>query len=366
VDDATTDVSEAPRKRATWKTWLSAAVGLIIVLGVFLYAIPKFADYGDVWNALQTLTPIEFWSLFAAMLFNLYTYWLANQAALPGLRIAKSAVVTQTTTTVANTLPAGGAIAIGLTYSILNSWGFSATAVALYVGVTGIWNIFAKLALPVVALALLVFTGRFDPGLVAAAFVGVAVLIVAVALLAALFRSEHLARRVGDGIGAVISKVLGWFHRPPRTGMGDAAVRFRSDTIGLVERRWIRLTWTTILSQLALCFVLILSLRHMGVAEQELPTVEILAVFSFSRLLSAIPLTPGGVGVIDLGYIAGLTAMDQGEHAQIVAGVLLFRALTFAIQIPIGIFTYWIWRAKGSWRREVVEQPPAEPAPAKW
>ena len=43
-------------------------------------------------------------------------------------------MLTQTTTSVANTLPAGGAIAIGLTYSILNSWGFTGTNVALYVG----------------------------------------------------------------------------------------------------------------------------------------------------------------------------------------------------------------------------------------
>ena len=96
--------------------------------------------------------PIETWSLVAATIFNLVTYWWANQAALPGLGIGKAAVLTQTTTSVANTLPAGGAIAVGLTYSILDSWGFSGTSVALYVGVTGIWNIFTKLALPVLVL----------------------------------------------------------------------------------------------------------------------------------------------------------------------------------------------------------------------
>ena len=33
------------------------------------------------------------------------------------------------------------------------------------------------------------------------------------------------------------------------------------------------------------------------------------------------------------------------------AAVLLFRALTYAIQIPIGGFTYIIWRVKSDWRR---------------
>jgi len=102
----------------------------------------------------------------------------------------------------------------------------------------------------------------------------------------------------------------------------------------------------------SLFFVLLLSLRHMGVSEAELPTVEIFAVYTFSRLLSAVPITPGGVGVIDLGYIAGMTAIDNGEHAQIVAGILIFRVLTYGIQIPLGAVTYFIWRAKKSWMRD--------------
>jgi hypothetical protein len=56
--------------------------------------------------------------------------------------------------------------------------------------------------------------------------------------------------------------------------------------------------------------------------------------------------------VIDLGYIAGLTAIDSSEHAQIVAGVLLFRVLTYGLQIPLGAFTYVIWRRKKSWMRD--------------
>jgi uncharacterized membrane protein YbhN (UPF0104 family) len=110
------------------------------------------------------------------------------------------------------------------------------------------------------------------------------------------------------------------------------------------------------LSQVALFFVLLLAIRHMGVAEQELASVEIFAVYTFSRLLTAIPITPGGVGVIDLGYIAGLTAIDSGEHAEIVAGVLIFRLLTYGLQIPLGAFTYAVWRRKKKWMRDTPPQ----------
>jgi uncharacterized membrane protein YbhN (UPF0104 family) len=348
------------RKRL--KRILSATFSLVLVAAIFVYAIPKFADYGAVWDSMRSLTPLELWSLVGAMVFNLFTYWWANMAALPGLRLGPAAVLTQTTTTIANTLPGGGAIAIGMTYGILRSWGFTGTDTALYVGVTGIWNIFIKLALPVISVALLVLTGHVTAVYVTAAVVGLIVLAIAVGLLASIFASERLARKVGSGLGRLGSSILKLFHKPPITDGGERAATFRRDTIGLVRLRWLRLTLTTILSQVALFFVLLLSLRHMGVSQAEISTAEVFAVFAFSRLLSAVPVTPGGVGVIDLGYIGGLVNFDNAEKAEIVAAVLLFRVLTFGIQIPLGAFTYVIWRRNKSWRREPPQVDPIEAA----
>ena len=348
--------------RGVWR-YVSFAISLLIVVGIFVYAIPKFADYAQVWRSISGLTTLELGSLIAATIFNLFTYWWANMAALPGLGLWQAAVNTQTTTSVANTLPGGGAIAVGLTYTILHSWGFSGTSIALYVGVSGIWNIFVKLALPVLSIVFLVIQGRSSAAFISAALIGLVVLAGAVVLLAAVFKSEALARRVGNGLGRVFSFFRRWFHKPPVTDMGDRAAAFRADTITLVAARWIMLTWTTVLSHLALYFILLLSLRHLGVSEQEVSAAEVLAVFSFGRLISALPITPGGLGVIELGYIGGLVGAG-GEEAAVVAAVLLFRTLTFGIQIPLGGFTYLIWRGKKSWRREAPEDDAAQASAA--
>ena len=149
VEDPTAD--PVAKKHSPTRRIVSGVISLLIVGGIFVFAIPKVADYSEVWKAFESLTGLELLSLFAATVFNLFTYWWANMAALPGLKLSRAAVLTQTTTSVANTLPGGGAIAVGLTYTILKSWGFTGTDVALYVGVTGIWNIFVKLALPVIS-----------------------------------------------------------------------------------------------------------------------------------------------------------------------------------------------------------------------
>jgi uncharacterized protein (TIRG00374 family) len=351
----------APKKGRNLKRILGLIASTVIVVGIFAYAIPRVANYADVWKAAKTLTPIEIVSLVGVMVFNLFTYWWANMAALPGLRLGHAAVLTQTTTSVANTLPGGGAIAVGLTYTILKSWGFTGTDTALYVGVTGLWNIFTKLALPVISIALLVITGKSSTAYVTAAVVGIIVLAIAVAVLAAIFASERLARRTGELLQKVASPILRLFHYRKELRWGDGAVRFRRDTIGLVEHRWIRLTFFTVLSQLALFLVLLVSLRHMGVSEADVTAAEAFAVFSFSRLLSAVPVTPGGVGVIDLGYVGGLAALvPVSLKPEVVAAVLLFRLLTYGVQIPIGGFTYLIWRGKRDWRRPTPDRDPLE------
>ncbi len=353
---AQTGTEARPRaaRRLPAKRILQGVVSLVIVVAIFVYAIPRIADYSEVWATIANLTPIELSTILAATVFNLVTYWLANMSALPGLTLGRAAVLTQTTTSVANTIPAGGAVAVGLTYSILRSWGFDGHEVALYVGVTGVWNVFLKLGLPIVALALLAITGRASAALLAAALIGLAVLAIAVVLFALALWKREFARRIGARLGRIVSAVRRPLHKPAITTWGDQAVEFRHRTIALVGRRWLPLTLTTVLSHLALWFVLLLALRHVGISEREVGTLEVLAVFSFGRLLTALPITPGGLGVIELGYIGGLVAAG-GNEAQVVAAVLLFRVLTYGVQIPLGGFTYVVWRARSGWREPVDE-----------
>lgn len=360
IDDPTAS-PPAARARATRKRLVQALVSLVVVVAIFAFAIPRIADYSAVWDTIAGLTPLELGSLVAAMLFNLLTYWLQNMAALPGLSLGQAAVLTQTTTSVANTLPAGGAVAVGLTYSMLRSWGFDRHAIALYVGVTGIWNVFMKLGLPIVALAALAITGTASAVLVLASVIGLGVLLVAVGLFALALWKKELARRIGDRLGRIASWIRGLLHRPAVTTWGDQAVDFRQRTIVLVARRWLPLTLTTVASHLALWLVLLLSLRHVGIGEAQVSATQVLAVFAFGRLIGALPITPGGLGVIELGYIGGLVAAGSPEP-EVVAGVLLFRVLTFGIQIPLGGFTYLIWRARSSWRTA----PDAGGTPVTW
>jgi putative heme transporter len=95
------------------------------------------------------------------------------QAALPRLRYWPGFMEVQTSTAVSTTVPAGGALALGLTYRMFGSFGFTAVAITSAVATTGIWNLGFKFALPIVAVELAAATGQHTGRVVGVALLGV-------------------------------------------------------------------------------------------------------------------------------------------------------------------------------------------------
>ena len=347
----------AGRRGTVWRVGrVVLSVGLAVA--IFVYVLGHAADFSDVRSEIAAMTGLELATLGLCAVWNLATYWLVMVAATPGLTYGQAMVLTQSSTAVANTVPGGSAVAIGLTYAMLGSWGFSKSRSTISVVVSGLWNNFAKLALPVVALAVLALRGAASPGRITAGLLGIAALVAAVVVFALVLRREDFARRAGDAAARALSRVRRVLGRGPVEGWGDATTKFRNRTIGLVRHAWIRLTITTLVSHVSLFLVLLMTLRHIGVSNDEVHWAEVLAAFAFVRLLTAIPLTPGGLGVVELALIAGLTSAG-GDRAQVVAAVLVYRVLTFVVPIPFGLATYLFWRRNTSWRDSA---PPLDPA----
>lgn len=343
--------------RPRWKQVGQALVSIAIVVGIFVGVMPRIADYSDVWASIRTLTWLESMSLAAVAMWNLATYWFVLVAALPGMRIREAAVVNQSSTAVSNTLPGGGAIGVAVTLAIQTSWGFRLTTIARSALVTGIWNNFVKLGMPVLALALLALEGDITAARLGAAAAGIAALLAAIVGFALILKSDRLARTIGSGLAAFASRLRRMVRKPPVTDWDDRAAAFRTDTIGLLQHRWLQLTLATLLSHISLYAVLLITLRHAGVGEQTLSWIQVLAAFAFVRLISALPVTPGGVGFVELGYAAALTiGLDAATNAQIVAAILVFRVITYALPIPLGAITYVIWRRNRSWRMSEAER----------
>lgn len=338
------------RETGTWRRALRTALSLAVVVAIFVGVLPQVADLSEVGATVAAMTGLEVVSALAVAGWNLASYWLVQLSVLPGLRPAQAAVASQSSTAVANAVPAGAAAGIGLTYAIYSSWGFPRPAVTLSLLLSGIWNTFAKIGMPLLALALLAVQGDATTALVLAALAGVGMIVAAVAVFGLLLRSDLMAQRVGSAVAAGLSRLRRLLRQPPLLGWGESAVRFRRETIDLLRARWLALTASTIVSHLSLYLVLLVVLRHVGVGDDEVTWAEVLGAFAFVRLLSALPITPGGLGVVELGLTAALVVAG-GDREAVVAGVLVYRALTYLVPIPLGALTYLVWRRRTSWRR---------------
>jgi uncharacterized membrane protein YbhN (UPF0104 family) len=59
-----------------------------------------------------------------------------------------------------------------------------------------------------------------------------------------------------------------------------------------------------------------------------------------------IQITPGGVGIVESLYIAGLLWATEGaDEATVVAGVFVFRMFTYLLPIVVG-GVCWLWLSR--------------------
>ena len=134
----------------------------VLVAAIFGFALPHFASYGSVWASMGAMTWAQALLVTAAAAASMVSAWIMICSVLPSIRLREAAVVNLGSNAVANTLPAGGALAMGVSWAMLSSWGISTAEYVLYTLVSGIWNVFARLGLP--ALGLLVLATASRPG----------------------------------------------------------------------------------------------------------------------------------------------------------------------------------------------------------
>jgi uncharacterized protein (TIRG00374 family) len=331
------------RSRFTKRHLLVTGVGIVVVVATFAFLLPRIADYRDVWSVVETLSWTDVALLAGATLLNLVTFAPPWMAALPGLRFRQAFVVTQASTASTYIAPAGVAVGMGVSFAMLRAWGFASTAVGLAVAVTGVWNQLAMLAFPTIALALLALSGGVHTALDTIAAIGLAIFIIVVGAFAAGLSTPALARWIGDLAARIASWCLRLIRRGPVSWDGESFVRFRNQTNRLLSRRWHVLTLATVAGHVTVFLVLLVSLRVLDVSADEVSAVEAFAAWSLVRLLGSIPITPGGLGVVELGLTTGLVAFG-GAQVEVVAAVLLYRAVTMIPTLVIGLVAGVTWK----------------------
>ena len=315
-------------------------VGTVVSVGVvaivFAYVLPKIADYGQVWAVVRSLSWWWILALVVASICFVLSDGLPWIVVLPRLGFLNALRMDLAGSALSQALPGGAAVNAATQFGMLKRWGYEGRPAALAVSLTSIWNQIAVYAFPVLALAWLSLEGGRDRTLDTVALIALAVLAAIVAGLAIVLSNKRVARGAGDRVAKATTWLRSLVHKSPVRWGGDSFVRFRSEANDLLRHRWPALTAATLVNQLTVFVVLVVALRAEGIGRSEVSIAEAFAAWSLVRTLGSIPITPGGLGIVEVALSGALVGFGA-HNAQAVAATLVYRFMTFVPSIVLGL-----------------------------
>jgi uncharacterized membrane protein YbhN (UPF0104 family) len=320
-----------------------AAASLAAIAATFVLVLPRIADYGAVWRVLHTLSWPWLCGLTGVTVLNLATFPLPWVAALTGLGYVNALRMTMASTAFSLVVPGGAPVGMAASFAMLRAWGLDGAAVTRAVALTGVFNQLSTFVFPVVAVLLLAVEGTVSMGLELVALLGLGVGVAVAAALASGLARDRFARAIGDRAAVLASRLSRLRRRGAVTWDGTAFVRFRSESLTLLRERWLALSVTTLVNQLVGFLLLELSLRAFGITRAQVPVAASFAAWSIGRVLASLPLTPGGIGAVEIGLTTSLIGFG-GPNAKVVAAVLVYRAASIAPTVVAGLLAAATWR----------------------
>ena len=279
-------------------------VGRRIVSGVVSYGVVVLAIWflltslqsGDWTSAVALITGTMVAASVVLGLVNLATNWPPIVVALPGLRVREAAVTNTAGAALSNTVPEGGAVATGLNYAMLRSWGFTLGDTTSEVLVTGTWSQLTKFILLALGLTAVVLQDWAPDGVEWIALGLVALVAVAVVVLGAhpaqcgVRRPARCVVRPRGGAGPASDP------RPsrPRPHRGASALPHPDGRVAAAVLG--RLTATMVLSQLTVVLVLGICVRMQGLDQATISWAVILVAWGLVTFASLLIPTPAAWG----------------------------------------------------------------------
>ena len=325
----------ARRSTPWWHTALRIAAAVVIAVVVVAVLKSKFPDIAQFTKALKNA---DWWWVVATFVLEIASIGMMIRQQRRLLRAFgvtvpwwRMGAIAYSGTAISMSVPAGGAVSAGYVYRKFRASGATAGTAASVMLLSGILSMGALVSLYLIGLLLATWTrlmalGREHP--VITVLIGV-VLVLLIALVIRLISRQHMrgidARRTPrldrfenkhQKLGAAGRQVLDAFHRA-----GDVRP----------------LDWNLAISQsLANWLLDAASLYTATLAfEVDIDLWKLALLYLGIQVVRQVPITPGGIGLIEASLLAGLVSAGaaQGPAA---AAIVVYRLFSCWLLIPVG------------------------------
>ena len=334
-DDETVSAPSLPSRRSAILRSGLILLFLFIVFGVIL---PQYVDYAAVWDALAALTPPQ---VLLMTVIGAIAWFVAGQlftVLIPGLSPIRGNAAYLISAGIGSSIPFGP-WNLGVIWVVFRGWGIqfqdATSGVALY----GIINTLGRFALPLIAIVVVLASGGsggYHEAALLLSIVSIAIFFISVGVMLVVVNSDQAADWLGHILGRIVAWILARLGRSEHPDVLGSIHRFQRDLGDVVHRRGLAALTVSLASQGPWIVAFIVALRMTGVPADVLTSGDIVAVYALVGLITIIPIAPGGAGLPEILYIAGMSAIagDRWE-SQITAGVFLFRLYAWFLPIPL-------------------------------
>jgi uncharacterized protein (TIRG00374 family) len=323
--------------------WRSVAKksAMVVVAGITIYLV--FPSLAEVFSSFPKLTSLDAIWFVLAVIFQVAQF--ACTIALQRIALQTKAWFSVATSQLAGNaislvVPGGAAFGAATQFRMLTASGNdTATAVG---GLTAfsLLGIGGLLALPIFVLPAILAGTPVASGLEHAALLGVAAFVLFAGFGAVLLAIDRPVRWVGRVVQATRNRLKR--KSEPMTGLPDRLVFERNRIREVLGRRW---KAAMLLSSGRLFFdfgTLLATIRATGAKPN--PSLVLLA-YAVAKLLALIPITPGGLGIVEAG-LSALLILAGVPGGDAVVATLGYRIISYWLPIFVGPFAYIAFRLR--------------------
>lgn len=311
-------------------------VGRLLILALLIeyLVLPQLAGPRKLLTLLTQVNPLLLLAGVALEAGALLAYAELTRAVLPpasGLKLFTIFRIQMTTLSVSHCAPGGSAAGTALGYRLYTQFGVEQTEAGFALGVQGIGSAVVLNLLLWLALIISIPVWGFSPEYLLAALVGGILLSAAGALVYGLTRGE-------DRVGSLLERVASHIPFVDGPALRRAYGQLGDHLSELADRReaMIRaLVWATLNWLLDAASLLV----FVGAFGHWVNPDGLLVAYGLANVLAVIPITPGGLGVVE----ATLTTLLVGfgtPRGIATLGVVVYRLFQFWAPIPLGGVTY--------------------------
>ena len=333
-------------RRTLVRRWGGRAVGLTIT-GVGLYVVaPSLVTMFSAWPQLAEVDAPWFLVLTGLQVGRLVSLWWLTKLALapsrpdvPRLGWGVTATAQLAGSAAAKILPGGGAAGGMVQAKVLIDSGQPGKDVASGLTAIGLLNNAVLFLLPILTIPALLIgpppAEQLQLGLVVSVVLAAAIVAIGVTALT----WPRLVAATGRAIGAALHLVR---RSVTPAGVADGLLAQRQRISDAFRGRWWRSVFAMAASRMFDYASLVAALVAFGAHARP---SEVLLAFVVSQALAIVPITPGGVGFVDVG-LTGMLVLIGIPTDTAVIGTLLYRLFSFWLPIPVGALAWAGWRIR--------------------